>query len=208
MNAHPFAGFIAGGARFLAGVTSSWADGPTPMAQTVFFGNHSSHLDFVVLWASLPRAFRERTRPVAAQDYWSSGIKKWLAVDVFQAILVPRHGSAVPSAERANLTIERIADEMGDRYSIIIFPEGTRGDGEEVGPFKSGIYHLCRMKPQLQLVPVYMENLNRILPKGEFVPVPFISRVNFGAPTAFDPTEPKEAFLTRLRDAVCALRRP
>jgi 1-acyl-sn-glycerol-3-phosphate acyltransferase len=89
---------------------------------------------------------------------------------------------------------------------LIIFPEGTRGTGEEVAPFKSGLYYLCRQKPGVQLVPVYMENLNRILPKGEFLPVPFIGRVAFGPPMAFDAAEPKADFLARARDAVCSLR--
>jgi 1-acyl-sn-glycerol-3-phosphate acyltransferase len=213
LKAHALSGVIAGGARFMAGVNATWRE-PKPLPkQTVFLANHTSHLDFVVLWASLPRELRARTRPVAAEDYWSSGVKKWLAVDVFNAILVPRHRDAVASAERANETIERIDRQMGDAYSIIIFPEGTRGDGEEIARFKSGLYHLCLRKPGLQLVPVYMENLNRILPKGEFAPVPFISRVTFGSPTAYNPSdatpaESKEAFLARMRDAVVALRQP
>ncbi|MBV8154454.1 MAG: 1-acyl-sn-glycerol-3-phosphate acyltransferase [Candidatus Eremiobacteraeota bacterium] len=213
MNGHALSGVIAGGARFIAGVNATWHD-PKPLPkQTVFLANHTSHLDFVVLWASLPRELRARTRPVAAQDYWDHGMKKFLAVDVFNAILVPRHRDGVASAERANDTIDRIAREMGDAYSIIIFPEGTRGDGEEVARFKSGLYYLCQRKPGIQLVPVYMENLNRILPKGEFAPVPFISRVTFGSPTRYDApggsqSESKEVFLTRMRDAVLALRQP
>ena len=95
---------------------------------------------------------------------------------------------------------------MGEQYSLIIFPEGTRGTGEEVAPFKSGLYHLCVRKPGIQLVPAYMENLNRILPKGEFLPVPLISRVNFGEPMFFEPAESKQEFLARTRDAVCRLK--
>ena len=97
---------------------------------------------------------------------------------------------------------------MGDRYSLIIFPEGTRGDGQAVAPFKSGLYYLCLQKPQVQLVPAYLENLNRILPKGEFLPVPFISRVTFGAPEFFDPADSKASFIQRMHRAVCELRAP
>lgn len=190
----------------MAGVNASWKGARPQHRQTVFLANHSSHLDFVVLWASLPPYFRSSTRPVAAQDYWSSGLRKWVAVGVFNAILVARHGSAAPNAQRAAEAIDAIAERMGDEYSIIIFPEGTRGDGEVVAPFKSGLYYLCQRKPGLQLVPVYMENLNRILPKGEFLPVPFVCRVNFGAPTACEPSETKAAFLERMREAVDALR--
>jgi 1-acyl-sn-glycerol-3-phosphate acyltransferase len=206
MSAHPFAGIVAGGARFISGVHASWPNGPPPARQSVFFANHTSHLDFVVLWASLPAQVRARTRPVAAQDYWSRGARHALAVNVFNAILVPRDGKEANRELRARATIDRIAAEMGDDYSLIIFPEGTRGDGESVAPFKGGIYYLCLQKPGLQLVPVYLENLNRVLPKGQFLPVPLISRITFGLPTVLDPLESKLEFLTRMRDAVCALK--
>jgi 1-acyl-sn-glycerol-3-phosphate acyltransferase len=95
---------------------------------------------------------------------------------------------------------------MENRYSIIVFPEGTRGSGEEIAPFKSGLYHLCRQKPELELVPVYLDNMNRILPKGELLPVPMLSRVIFGRPMALEPGEPKPAFLERARAAIRELR--
>jgi 1-acyl-sn-glycerol-3-phosphate acyltransferase len=209
LNAHPLAAPIAGAARLISGVQVTWRDGLPPPRQSVFFANHTSHLDFVVLWSSLPGELRTRTRPVAAQDYWSTGLRRKLAVDVFNALLVARHQGATATRDaQARDTIDRIAEEMGDKYSLIIFPEGTRGTGEEVGPFKSGIYHLCLRKPELQLVPAYIENLNRILPKGEFLPVPFISRVTFGSPAFLEPSESKEHFLTRLRDGLCALTSP
>jgi 1-acyl-sn-glycerol-3-phosphate acyltransferase len=209
MNAHPLAGAIAGAARFVSGVQVVWLGIRPEPRQTVYFANHTSHLDFVVLWSSLPENLRAQTRPVAAQDYWESGMRRKVAVDVFNALLVPRGKEAAGpngASARARETIDQLVEGMGEQYSLIIFPEGTRGTGEEVAPFKSGLYHLCREKPGVQLVPVYMENLNRILPKGEVLPVPFIGRVAFGPPTAFDAAEPKADFLTRAREAVCSLK--
>ncbi|HEY6326883.1 MAG TPA: lysophospholipid acyltransferase family protein [Candidatus Cybelea sp.] len=206
MNLAPFAGVIAGGARLISGVQVSWRDGPPPARQSVFFANHTSHLDFVVLWSSLPHRLRKQTRPVAAQDYWEHGLRRALAVDVFNAILIPRGPGGASREASARDTIDRIAAQMGDRYSLIIFPEGTRGTGEAVGPFKSGLYYLCQRKPELALIPAYIENLNRILPKGEFLPVPFISRVTFGSTSFIEASETKEHFLTRMRDALCALQ--
>jgi 1-acyl-sn-glycerol-3-phosphate acyltransferase len=210
MSAHPLAGLIAGAARIVSGAHVTWLDSPPESGQTVYFANHTSHLDFVVLWSSLPAKIREQTRPVAAADYWEQGgLRRMAAVNAFNAILVQRRARPADepgSAADAHETIARIAEAMGDRFSLIIFPEGTRGDGEEVGPFKSGLYYLCREKPGLRLVPAYVHNLNRILPKGEFLPVPFISRVIFGGPMALGETEPKAEFLTRARDAVCRLR--
>jgi 1-acyl-sn-glycerol-3-phosphate acyltransferase len=95
---------------------------------------------------------------------------------------------------------------MGNEYSLILFPEGTRGTGEEVAAFKSGLYYLCHEKPGLRLVPAYLNNLNRILPKGEILPVPFISKLTFGPPFALATDEPRAAFLARAREAVCRLK--
>jgi 1-acyl-sn-glycerol-3-phosphate acyltransferase len=149
---------------------------------------------------------RATTRPVAGADYWGKGaMRRYLATKVFNAILIdrPAAGSAISSATQS---IERIAEGMGDRYSIIVFPEGTRSLTGELLPFKSGLFHLCRLKPNLELVPVYLANMNRILPKGEVLPVPLIGRVIVGAPMRFDPAEDKQAFLTRAREAMLALR--
>lgn len=211
MTQRPLATLIAGFARFAAGVNVTWVGERPAPKQTIFFGNHTSHLDFVILWSSLPSDIRAQTRPVAAKDYWETGVKRALAVDVFNAILVPRHEHeklAEGNPSDASKTIDNIVEQMGDDYSLIIFPEGTRGDGTQIARFKSGLYYLCRAKPGIQLVPAYMENLNRILPKGEFLPVPFISRVNFGSPTELGPDEPKADFLTRTHEALCALSHP
>jgi 1-acyl-sn-glycerol-3-phosphate acyltransferase len=187
--------------------------------QRVYFANHTSHLDFVVLWSVLPRRVREKTRPVAARDYWSSGLRKRLAVNAFNAVLVDRHAKAPTSAPglhgngqngdraaSARHTLEMLLEALGTGNSLIVFPEGTRGDGLQVGPFKSGIYYLWRERPDVQFVPVYLSNLNRILPKGEFLPVPVISRVTFGAPLRLETNETKESFLAKAHAAVCALK--
>src|SRR5438270_13288035 len=97
-------------------------------------------------------------------------------------------------------------EAMGDRESLILFPEGTRGTGEHVAAFKSGLYYLCQGRLGLRLVPAYLNNLNRILPKGEFLPVPFISRLTFGPAIELQAGEAKSAFLTRAREAVCRLK--
>lgn len=204
---NPLAGIIAGMARLISGVNARWLDVQPDTQQRIYFANHTSHLDFVVLWSSLPRQVRQVTRPVAAQDYWEKGLRQKLAVDVFHAILVPRRNqSNADLVAAARHTIERIVAEMSDQYSLIIFPEGTRGSGEQVAPFKSGLYHLCQRKPGLPLVPAYINNLNRILPKGEFLPVPFISQITFGPAIKLESSESKADFLARAREAVCRLR--
>ena len=197
---------LAALARLISGATAHWVEPPTDARQRVYFGNHTSHLDFIVIWSALPPALRARTRPVAGADYWSRGaLRRYLASRVFDAILIDRAASG-HSPREASRSIERIAEGMGDDRSIIVFPEGTRSPSGEVLPFKSGLYHLCRMKPELELVPVYLANMNRILPKGKVLPVPLLGRVIFGAPMRLEPNEEKAAFLGRARDALLALR--
>ena len=170
--------------------------------QRVYVANHSSHLDFLVLWSALPTELRRATRPVAAGDYWKkTALRRYLSVNVFRAILIARE-----KITASNNPIHQIQNEIGREYSAILFPEGTRGDGQEIGEFKSGIYHLVSENPQLICVPVYLENLNRVLPKGEILPLPLLCRVALGAPIVLQPDEKKSEFLARLRAAVVALQ--
>ena len=167
----------------------------------VFYANHSSHLDFAVLWAALPEAWRERTRPVAGRDYWEkTAAHRFIACGIFRAVLIERKKVTVACNP---LTAMAAALDAGD--SLIVFPEGTRGDGLTVGDFKPGIHHLARTRPRVPLVPVFLANLNRIMPKGSALPVPLIATAAIGTPLATAAGETKEAFLTRARAALVAL---
>lgn len=170
----------------------------------VFYANHSSHLDFAVLWASLPHAWRQRTRPVAGRDYWEkTALHRFVASGIFRAVLIERKKVTVANNP---LTAMCAALDTGD--SLIVFPEGTRGDGLAVGEFKPGLHHLLRARPSVQFVPVFLANLNRIMPKGRALPVPLVATVTVGSPLAAVDGETKEAFLTRARTALIALNPP
>jgi 1-acyl-sn-glycerol-3-phosphate acyltransferase len=210
---HPIASLLAAVARGITGVQVQWAGCEPDERQRVYFANHTSHLDFVVLWSALPSGIRAKTRPIAAKDYWEeSPLRRYLAEKVFKAVLIERGGvNKAKHPEEAHLAartiIEDLASALGTVNSMIFFPEGTRGNGEQVGPFRSGLFHLAHRRPDVQLVPAYLENLNRILPKGEFVPVPMLSLLTFGKPIQLEPGEHKDVFLERAREAVSSLRR-
>ena len=193
--------------RLVAGPTVEWRCDPYASAQRIYFGNHSSHLDFIVIWSSLPPSRRRHARPVAGRDYWEQGrVRRYLASEVFRAVLVERRGAdAGSAADHARAAVEQMACEMGCHDSLIVFPEGTRSASGEVGPFKSGLYHLSRARPDAELVPVHLENLNRILPKGEALPVPMMSRVTFGPVLSVWSGEQKATFLERARSALIEL---
>ena len=172
--------------------------------QRLYFANHASHLDFLLLWAMLPPALRYQTRPVAGADYWNaSPLRRYLIHRVFRGVLVERGGGADHGNPLAPL---QAALDAGD--SLIFFPEGTRALGDEMLPFKSGLYHLARANPQLALIPVRLENLNRVMPKGELLPVPLVCILNFGAPMALGADEPKDLFLVRARQAILDMKVP
>jgi 1-acyl-sn-glycerol-3-phosphate acyltransferase len=91
---------------------------------------------------------------------------------------------------------------------LIIFPEGGRMEGDQPAQFKGGLYHLASHRSDVELVPVWIDNVNRVLPKGEFLPVPMLGSVTMGTPVSFDREEPKEVFLERARQALSSLRSP
>lgn len=209
---------LAAMARVVAGSAVFWTEEPTP-SPTIYIANHSSHLDFIVLWSSLPPAVRAVTRPVAARDYWDRGLRRYLATHAFNALLIDRgRGAAalLPAAEssgpaasppigRSHAAVDLMASVLDAHHSLILFPEGTRRRGGELGPFRSGLYHLCHARPSIPVVPVYMANLDRILPKGSLFPVPLLSRIVMGPALRVDPEESRDAFLARARDAITHL---
>src|SRR5437016_2329212 len=209
---HPLASVLAAVARGISGVQVRWAGCRPEEKQRIYFANHTSHLDFVVLWAALPGEVRARTRPVAAKDYWEKGLKAYLAQRVFRAVLVHRGGTAQAGNREearaaARTVVDRLAEAMGETDSLILFPEGTRGTGETVGALRSGLYYLSKRRPEVELVPAYLGNMHRILAKGEVLPVPLLSLLTFGAPIHIGETEDKRGFLERACAAMSALRR-
>ena len=192
---------IAWFTRVLTGVRARW-HGCAPVAeQRVYFANHTSNLDFVLLWSVLPVELRRTTRPVGARDYWQGGVRGVLARRVFRAVLIERR-----TVTRENNPLVPMLEALRGGESLIIFPEGTRNPDGEVNPFKPGLFHIAKARPEVALVPVFIENLNRVLPKGEFLPVPMLCSVSFGEPLRLAEGEAKPQFLTRARAALLALR--
>jgi 1-acyl-sn-glycerol-3-phosphate acyltransferase len=196
LSSFAFVGLV----KLLVGAYPRWVGcGPEPV-QRIYFANHTSHIDTMAIWAALPIRIRGNTRPVAARDYWGSGIRRYLATKALRAVLIDRSRSD-PNADPLAPLVEAL--QRGD--SLIIFPEGTRGSSATPAAFKSGLYRLAAQFPSVQLVPVYLENLHRSLPKGAVLPIPMTCTVRFGAPVALAAQETKETFLERARDEVIKL---
>jgi 1-acyl-sn-glycerol-3-phosphate acyltransferase len=192
---------LLGFVRLLTGAQARWLGCPPKAEQRIYFANHQSHADLVLMWAALPEELRSITRPIAARDYWTtSAFKLWITTKVFNAIYVDRAriGDHDP--------LEPLINALTNGDSIILFPEGTRGNQDEPQAFKSGLYNLAQKFPDVVLVPAWINNVQRVMPKGEVVPVPILCSVTFGVPLRLEPDEDRAGFLARARQAVIALR--
>ena len=189
-------------ARFVTAVRGIWQGSEPDQTQRIFFANHCSHGDFVLLWTVLPAQIRKRTRPVAGADYWlASGLRRFVGCNVFNAVLIERradHNKPDP--------ISQMVEALDTGDSLILFPEGTRNTTQAtLLPFKSGLYHVASQRPNIALVPVWISNLNRVLPKGEIIPIPLVCTVTFGTPVQLQSDESKQNFIQRAEAALRAL---
>jgi 1-acyl-sn-glycerol-3-phosphate acyltransferase len=193
--------FLAFVARLITGAQGHWYGSPPKAEQRIYFANHQSHFDWVLIWAALPGELRSVTRPIAARDYWTSTpFKSWLTREVFNAVYVSRQRTDDEDP------LEPLMEALRNGDSLVIFPEGTRGHAADPAPFKAGLYHLAAAFPGVALIPAWIDNVQRVMPKGEVVPVPVLCSVTFGAPVALQPGEDKRVFLDRARQAVITLR--
>jgi 1-acyl-sn-glycerol-3-phosphate acyltransferase len=199
----PSSALLVGFVKLMVGAYARWIGSAPAATQRIYFANHTSHIDTLAIWSSLPRALRRHTRPIAARDYWGAGIRKYIATRGFGAVLIDRTRE---NADADPLEPLRVALRDGD--SLIIFPEGTRGASATPAKFRSGLFRLAGEFPNVELVPVYLDNLHRSLPKGAFLPVPVVCTVRFGTPLSRVDGEDKDGFCERARAAVIALSEP
>jgi 1-acyl-sn-glycerol-3-phosphate acyltransferase len=189
-------------AKVLTGARSRWVDSSPLGPPRVYYANHASHGDFVLLWACLPPEQRAHTRPVAGADYWLQGrLRAWFARKVLNAVLIARE-----KVNLANDPIAQMAAVLAGGDSLIVFPEGTRNTTDApLLPFKSGLFHLAARCPDVEFLPVWIENSGRAMPKGALIPVPLFCTLTFGAPVRIEPGEQKAAFIERARARLTAL---
>lgn len=190
-------------ASLVTAARGEWAGVDPLPRRRVYFANHTSNGDFVLIWAVMPGRMRRMTRPVAAADYWLRGrLRRFVIRHVFDAVLIDRNPET-----REGDPVDAMAKALDKGRALILFPEGKRNQSEApLLPFKTGLFHLANARPEVPMVPVWIANLNRAMPKGELFPVPLICTVTFGEPLHLGAEEDKSAFLDRAAAALLATR--
>ena len=175
----------------------------------IYAANHASHADFLSIWTALPQTMRNRTRPVAGADYWQkTGLRRWLISYVFNGVLIERGGnrSDIPAPPERS-AIARLCAPLQADEDLIFFPEGTRNLTDvDLLRLRSGIYQILERVPDAEVVPLWISHMDRILPKGAWLPVPLNCTLTFGAPIRLNPDERKVEFLDRLHGAILACK--
>jgi 1-acyl-sn-glycerol-3-phosphate acyltransferase len=166
----------------------------------IVYANHNSHLDILALMTLFPLAQVPNIRPVAAADYFMKNpLMAWFSQNCIGIIAVKRSGSA---KEQDPLVDCYAALERGE--ILVIFPEGTRGEPEQMAEFKSGIYFLGKRFPTIPIVPVFMYGLGKTMPKGSLIPVPFFVDIFVGKAVTW--VAEKADFMQGLRTAMDSLK--
>jgi 1-acyl-sn-glycerol-3-phosphate acyltransferase len=158
----------------------------------VLVANHNSHLDAVTLMTLFPLRMLPKLRPVAAQDYFfRNPLLKWFALHIIGILPLERK----VKSKRAH-PLAGINEAIDEGDILIIFPEGSRGDPEQLGVFKAGIAHIAKKNPEVPVIPIFMHGLGKALPKGETLLIPFFLDVFVGEPIEWE--NDKEAFMEKL----------
>ncbi|MEM6677745.1 MAG: lysophospholipid acyltransferase family protein, partial [Pseudomonadota bacterium] len=136
-------------AQFITAARGIWAGSAPEPEQRVYFANHTSNGDFVLIWSVLPAHLRRQVRPVAAADYWLAGpIRRYVVEAVFRAVLIEQNPE-----QRSEDPVAQMIEALDAGASLILFPEGRRNP-EGLGPFRTGLFHLAEARPTVALVPV------------------------------------------------------
>jgi 1-acyl-sn-glycerol-3-phosphate acyltransferase len=169
-------------------------DGPAVLA-----ANHNSNLDALALMSLMPLSLLPKLRPVAAVDYFfTSKAKGWFVTNIIGIIPVERG-----SAKKGGNPLAACEEALDRGEILVLFPEGSRGDPEKLGPLKKGIGHLACARPDVLVFPIYMHGLGKALPKGSTVLVPFNCTVNVGEP--LHGTGGYNDFMREFEDRITAL---
>lgn len=176
--------------KLIVGVKFNTAKFLADEKQFIIVANHNSHLDTMTILASLPRKIIHRVKPVAAADHFGKTRSKEKLTNYFvNTILIQRKRD---KENPENDPIHRMIKALDAGYSLIIFPEGTRGEPEVRQPLKPGIALVLKERPHIKYVPAYMKGMGKAMPKDDSLIVPHNSSLVYGAPAVIHSTDVEE----------------
>ncbi|MDO1557979.1 lysophospholipid acyltransferase family protein [Brevundimonas sp. 2R-24] len=165
----------------------------------ILAANHNSHVDTLLLLSVFDARTVGKVRPVAAADYFlSNPVLSWFSrrlVGITPIARKVQRGEDVLAPAKAALDAGEI---------VLVFPEGSRGQAEALGPLKGGVARLAEAYPDAPLIPVWIQGAGRVLPKGAHLPVPLTCCVVVGEPVSREGGRPE--VMARLKAALEALR--
>ncbi len=173
--------------KLFVGVKSDKASFLSEEKQFIIVANHNSHLDTMALMSVMPSKILPKVKPVAAIDHFGkTKFQQKLSNYFINTLLISRTGGSA---------IKQMKQALDEGYSLIIFPEGSRGEPDEEQAMKPGVALLLALCPQTKYVPVYMTGMGKAMPKGDNLIVPYESFLYFGRPTTIQSTDKKEILL-------------
>ncbi len=172
--------------------------------QFIIIANHNSHLDTMSIMASLPGSIRNKVRPVAAEDHFAkTKFKRWMSNYFVNTLLIQRKRD---KEHPANDPINKMVKALDEGYSLIIFPEGTRGEAEVQQPFKPGVSLVLLQRPNVKYVPCFLKGMGKAMPKNDNLIIPFTSSLTYGAPQLIKPDATPESILTQMEFEINTLK--
>jgi 1-acyl-sn-glycerol-3-phosphate acyltransferase len=187
-------------ARVMFGLNKIGAENLPTHGPAIIVANHNSHVDTLVLLCIFPSRLIGRLRPLAAADHFlGDPVSSWFSRRVVGIIPLKRTG-----VERGEDVLAQAKQALNQGDILIVFPEGTRGEPEELGAFKAGVARLAEAAPETPIVPIFIQGAGRALPKGSKIPVPFDITIVIGQALAFSGSRPQ--LIAELRTRLAALK--
>jgi 1-acyl-sn-glycerol-3-phosphate acyltransferase len=168
----------------------------------IIVANHNSHLDVFALMNVLGLKRLKHVRPVAAADYFlTRPLRAWFATRIVGIIPIDR---SKIRREDGKHPLDPISEVINEGGIVLLFPEGSRGEPEQLAAFQTGVAHLAKRHPEVPITPVFMHGLGKALPKGEAILVPFFCDLFVGE--AIDSGLGKKEFMDQLDQRMNELR--
>lgn len=185
-------------ALFFTGMELRYRERLPDHGPAIICANHNSHADTAILLSIFPPKALARVRPVAAADYFlTNPALSWFARRMIGITPISR------AVARGEDILQPARDALARGDIVVVFPEGSRGRPEEMGPLKAGVARLAEAFPDAPVIPVWLQGAGRVLPKGAFIPVPMNCCVLVGEPLHW--TGERQVFMNSLKDALAAL---